>query len=129
MEDTLRANTLNLKVTLISLNPCFNGRYSQSYSEFLKAADAAVLILVLMEDTLREKHGLANPSIKVVLILVLMEDTLREDQAVIRNEGPFVVLILVLMEDTLRAGNMSTSMVLRTVLILVLMEDTLRVSA
>ena len=38
-----------------------------------------------------------------VLILVLMEDTLRataKDQTVIRNE----VLILVLMEDTLRVG-------------------------
>ena len=37
------------------LNPCFNGRYSQSHGNVAKGWDQAVLILVLMEDTLRAK--------------------------------------------------------------------------
>ena len=35
------------------INPCFNGRYSQSIIESLMKNGAKVLILVLMEDTLR----------------------------------------------------------------------------
>ena len=35
------------------LNPCFNGRYSQSFRENFRSSIFAVLILVLMEDTLR----------------------------------------------------------------------------
>ena len=38
----------------MSLNPCFNGRYSQRKSSFIDAIQYNVLILVLMEDTLRE---------------------------------------------------------------------------
>ena len=49
-----------------------------------------VLILVLMEDTLRVFLTMANERSYKVLILVLMEDTLREDTVVIRNEGSFV---------------------------------------
>ena len=30
MEDTLREKTMRVQSKLISLNPCFNGRYSQS---------------------------------------------------------------------------------------------------
>ena len=37
-----------------SLNPCFNGRYSQSFKPESYTKDGKVLILVLMEDTLRE---------------------------------------------------------------------------
>ena len=33
MEDTLRVVVLGLPTSLRSLNPCFNGRYSQSYIE------------------------------------------------------------------------------------------------
>ena len=54
MEDTLRA--LNIKSWELherGLNPCFNGRYSQSCTLTLSVSDAPVLILVLMEDTLR----------------------------------------------------------------------------
>ena len=36
-----------------SLNPCFNGRYSQRQSLQFLALKPGVLILVLMEDTLR----------------------------------------------------------------------------
>ena len=55
MEDTLRAMN-NFSVTgYICLNPCFNGRYSQSLFETLVDRLRKVLILVLMEDTLRER--------------------------------------------------------------------------
>ena len=59
-----------------------------------------VLILVLMEDTLRVRVFIQVTTTKV-LILVLMEDTLRESKVIFVSL--FSVLILVLMEDTLRA--------------------------
>ena len=62
------------------LNPCFNGRYSQSLRDLVAFhTPSQVLILVLMEDTLRAV-GVASKENRngVVLILVLMEDTLRE---------------------------------------------------
>ena len=38
----------------VGLNPCFDGRYSQSYKDtIVDALNSKVLILVLMEDTLR----------------------------------------------------------------------------
>ena len=53
---------------LASLNPCFNGRYSQSFSIVLYDFINSVLILVLMEDTLRatiwvgdEAYSCLNP--------------------------------------------------------------------
>ena len=53
MEDTLRVLQWLWKAPLNCLNPCFNGRYSQSndISDILQ--NTSVLILVLMEDTLR----------------------------------------------------------------------------
>ena len=63
----------------------------------------------------------------IVLILVLMEDTLRETQT-LRTSTRQPVLILVLMEDTLRVVIDMPVDIYRRVLILVLMEDTLRVS-
>ena len=62
----------------------------------------SVLILVLMEDTLRDGEENRFLPVKFVLILVLMEDTLRE-LASRRRKKTRSVLILVLMEDTLRA--------------------------
>ena len=55
MEDTLRVlEVLSHKKMVLSLNPCFNGRYSQSYIRVSLSVDKPiVLILVLMEDTLR----------------------------------------------------------------------------
>ena len=38
---------------MASLNPCFNGRYSQSPKAYKAKKSGFVLILVLMEDTLR----------------------------------------------------------------------------
>ena len=54
MEDTLRAMSLGVATKENSLNPCFNGRYSQSLKIDATGATVRVLILVLMEDTLRE---------------------------------------------------------------------------
>ena len=56
MEDTLREVTSAKTQTLKSLNPCFNGRYSQSAMSVGVASKENVLILVLMEDTLREQY-------------------------------------------------------------------------
>ena len=89
---------------IICLNPCFNGRYSQSMVVCYDIINyKIVLILVLMEDTLRvttfNNYRFENLSLNpcfngrysqrkifykvhlicVVLILVLMEDTLRDD--------------------------------------------------
>ena len=56
MEDTLRDYIFSSWIYFrFSLNPCFNGRYSQRQKEtqgLLKTS--LVLILVLMEDTLRD---------------------------------------------------------------------------
>ena len=61
MEDTLRALfVLTVVFVRLSLNPCFNGRYSQRLSYCTQRVQSIqVLILVLMEDTLRgqERYG------------------------------------------------------------------------
>ena len=56
MEDTLRVTGKQCyEHQKNSLNPCFNGRYSQSQLQVTSAkTQKLVLILVLMEDTLRE---------------------------------------------------------------------------
>ena len=78
MEDTLRElEGQDRKPGLRCLNPCFNGRYSQSIKRQFMAALKIVLILVLMEDTLRENSVVYLRKTIKVLILVLMEDTLR----------------------------------------------------
>ncbi len=80
-----------------------------------------------MEDTLREQTLWSSIRIFVVLILVLMEDTLRARWRLELQEDRVTVLILVLMEDTLRVlsiDSLTASPIM--VLILVLMEDTLR---
>ena len=84
MEDTLRGRINSFMLQLfISLNPCFNGRYSQSLETWVKKEDTAVLILVLMEDTLRVTLNWEILEEGSVLILVLMEDTLRVEQRLV----------------------------------------------
>ena len=59
MEDRLIEiiKVLELIITMNSLNPCFNGRQTDSQpGEFFKSDGVNVLILVLMEDRLIEKH-------------------------------------------------------------------------
>ena len=110
---------------------------------------ALVLILVLMEDTLRGQCSTRTRRATSVLILVLMEDTLRVNsehtrlslclclnpcfngrysQRSIHKHLIIIkkVLILVLMEDTLRDCYACSTLGKSNVLILVLMEDTLR---
>ena len=54
MEDTLREKFgSKIQKPIKGLNPCFNGRYSQSLSLETWVKKDDVLILVLMEDTLR----------------------------------------------------------------------------
>ena len=71
-----------IKMEWKGLNPCFNGRYSQSHGDFLTMKQTLVLILVLMEDTLRDEDFQDWILDALVLILVLMEDTLRGGYAV-----------------------------------------------
>ena len=50
-----RIRQVNRNTYVVCLNPCFNGRYSQRvYSNNITDSINNVLILVLMEDTLRE---------------------------------------------------------------------------
>ena len=57
MEDTLRVFTIFVTLIRYSLNPCFNGRYSQSkWANNVMNIRKVVLILVLMEDTLRAQR-------------------------------------------------------------------------
>ena len=79
-----------------------------------------------MEDTLRERLNITIEFFSCVLILVLMEDTLRDEKETRKSFGIFNVLILVLMEDTLRVWVITLLTEINMVLILVLMEDTLR---
>ena len=78
MEDTLRGGSRYCRRSFDrGLNPCFNGRYSQSTLDKQRLMALIVLILVLMEDTLRDRNRLIFLFLIIVLILVLMEDTLR----------------------------------------------------
>ena len=62
----------------MGLNPCSNGRYSQSTQiDGVSNEFDLVLILVLMEDILRAHLICHFDESSIVLILVLMEDTLR----------------------------------------------------
>ena len=53
MEDTLRVGYRDCTTITVGLNPCFNGRYSQRKTIRYWYSMSQVLILVLMEDTLR----------------------------------------------------------------------------
>ncbi len=49
---SLRGKELHEQVERVSLNPCFNGRYSlRSWQNAFRSNSLQVLILVLMEDT------------------------------------------------------------------------------
>ena len=61
------------------LNPCFSGTYSQSLISFGIVQTKQVLILVLVEHTLRGQNKDSRWEKSLVLILVLVEHTLREE--------------------------------------------------
>ena len=83
------------------LNPCFSGTYSQSRAHTSSWEPWQVLILVLVEHTLRVPVNKPFFVVGSVLILVLVEHTLRES-IMCRAINNGVVLILVLVEHTLR---------------------------
>ena len=79
MEDGLRDNNpRNLVYFVDGLNPCCYGRWSQSVLAVgPQVQGRGVLILVVMEDGLRELYSRKKEEICGVLILVVMEDGLR----------------------------------------------------
>ena len=126
MEDTLRGLQPTMLLIITSLNPCFNGRYSQSKKKFGSKIQRpslnpcfngrysqstpyqknelilGVLILVLMEDTLRVRREL-NISIKKLRLNPCFNGRYSQRQVTSAKTQKLKVLILVLMEDTLRA--------------------------
>ena len=111
MEDTLRGRINSFMLQLfISLNPCFNGRYSQSDSFVIRIILFMVLILVLMEDTLRDG------TFSTLLFLLSSLNPCFNGRYSQRTRQPSLasvslsVLILVLMEDTLRVTFTLTTM-------------------
>ena len=80
MEHTLRVTARPSKISRgKSLNPCFSGTYSQRPKRSTAPPSLQVLILVLVEHTLRElKFNNYVRQEDNVLILVLVEHTLRE---------------------------------------------------
>ena len=127
MEDTLREiNILTITVMQTTgLNPCFNGRYSQSANYIGCSSSIVVLILVLMEDTLREfsvtgyicKDAGLNPcfngrysqryyydsySCCSYCLNPCFNGRYSQSTGKINSQVLMSVLILVLMEDTLR---------------------------
>ena len=61
----------------ISLNPCFNGRYSQSSRDFKVGHEIASLNPCFNGRYSQRGSTNSYVGIEIVLILVLMEDTLR----------------------------------------------------
>ena len=102
MEDTLGVIMKYIIRLLASLNPCFNGRYSRRYGQDIGSLSNAyaVLILVLMEDTLGVSIiDRSNLPITCLNPCFNGRYSRRKIKSYERNEQ--FVLILVLMEDTL----------------------------
>ena len=99
---------------------------SELKTETVKSYKTKVLILVLVEDGLRDLSQLYLPHYFIVLILVLVEDGLRDQFKNDREPSMLKVLILVLVEDGLREIFVIWIIPNLLVLILVLVEDGLR---
>ena len=80
MEDTLRDKPVRGYVSQDGLNPCFNGRYSQRLSEIQRTTICSSPCLNPCFNGRYSQSRIVcfNSSKKDVLILVLMEDTLRD---------------------------------------------------
>ena len=111
---------------MMSLNPCFNGRYSQSVKNFDKAAIARCLNPCFNGRYSQRRSKKPNKVENQDGLNPCFNGRYSQSQSVSFKGGRMTVLILVLMEDTLRAVTVSSILSLETVLILVLMEDTLR---
>ena len=68
--------TKRLSQPFSGLNPCFSGTYSQRFLSLMFLRQKCVLILVLVEHTLRDSFNKVDDAGQV-LILVLVEHTLR----------------------------------------------------
>ena len=79
MEDGLRVvRKAGNRARKKGLNPCFSGRWSARISQLRRLrCSSQVLILVLVEDGLREPFHEEPRDVEYVLILVLVEDGLR----------------------------------------------------
>ena len=77
MEDTLRDGFYIEKYIYKSLNPCFNGRYSQRVINKVSAKDIICLNPCFNGRYSQSVASKENRNGVKVLILVLMEDTLR----------------------------------------------------
>ena len=79
MEDTLRVCTQEvLRKAVKGLNPCFNGRYSQSYKTIAMSVGVACLNPCFNGRYSQRLLTVETIRLILVLILVLMEDTLRD---------------------------------------------------
>ena len=77
MEDTLRDQTYSVIIDITGLNPCFNGRYSQRCPKLIIKTKSCLNPCFNGRYSQR-KFGSKIQKPNKVLILVLMEDTLRE---------------------------------------------------
>ena len=79
MEDTLRDIIRFIAaIPMIGLNPCFNGRYSQRISQ-LQVTSAKTRLNPCFNGRYSQRRvNSLTENAKEVLILVLMEDTLRD---------------------------------------------------
>ena len=109
---------------IISLNPCFNGRYSLSLLKVSTRTNDKVLILVLMEDTLWARVQDEGWKGWSVLILVLMEDTLWVKRLNF-SASKYCLNPCFNGRYSLRLSCSFLIVIMLRVLILVLMEDTL----
>ena len=115
MEDTLREVVLYQIALRKSLNPCFNGRYSQSVAEFkdwLAANRLNPCFNGRYSQRCNEKFIIRG--ILTVLILVLMEDTLRGKGVVVSRKNIYGLNPCFNGRYSQSTDNMSTSMVLRS---------------
>ena len=88
----------------VGLNPCWGGRWSQSSWIDCDQAQTNydVLILVVVEDGLRDRFKYSKCKDDLVFILVVVEDGLREYDHLYAVVMLDTVLILVVVEDGLR---------------------------
>ena len=98
-----RKQRLKESKPLSRLNPCFNGRYSQRFVLFAATLGlTAVLILVLMEDTLRAFNATYASEVQGEYLNPCFNGRYSQRLGFAFANGLSNVLILVLMEDTLR---------------------------
>ena len=90
MEDTLRVKYLQLwHRKKVRLNPYYNGRYATRTKYLhIMATRESVLILIIMEDTLRVQSLAVVVCMFAVLILIIMEDTLRVRRSMLEQLAP-----------------------------------------